>query len=373
MKKVYLVGGAVRDLLLGIEPKDQDYVVTGSTEEEMLALGYEKVGADFPVFLHPETREEYALARRERKTGPGYHGFQCEFGPDVTIEEDLSRRDLSINAMAMDMMGNLIDPYSGQADLHPIKLRHVSDAFSEDPVRVLRLARFFARYEWSTIDEDTMELARKIVKSADFAEIKVERIWKEIYKALDDTDGSSFFHCLFEFGVFGGDCKHPFFRSKAFGHTNYGFLSSVGPRLHLLHGMKSKVNPNIRLAMILSDVDGEISMESDLVSLLKLRHDILDSRSFDVWSHKHVQNTIEFIMDHRLLHSTDLTALKITMIKIVCRDFHLTSDTFFNVMNAMKEIELKPVTKGGASPRQQIINQYINQITKGKIDVQQQK
>lgn len=170
--KVYMVGGAVRDMLMGMEPKDRDYVVVGSSEAEMLKLGFTKVGADFPVFLHPETGDEYALARRERKTGTGYLGFTSEFTPDVTLEEDLSRRDLTINSIALeteeDNPGYFLvhDYFGGKDDLHAKVLRHTSNAFEEDPVRVLRVARFCARFgsEW-TIAEETKDLIRKMGKS----------------------------------------------------------------------------------------------------------------------------------------------------------------------------------------------------------------
>jgi len=144
--KTYRVGGCVRDRLLNLPESDIDWVVTGATTEEMLALGYQSVGKDFPVFLHPETKQEYALARRERKTGPGYHGFEFDTDPSISIEADLLRRDLTINAMAENQHGDLVDPYGGQQDLEARTLRHVSQAFSEDPVRVLRIARFAARY-----------------------------------------------------------------------------------------------------------------------------------------------------------------------------------------------------------------------------------
>ncbi|HBE91883.1 MAG TPA: multifunctional CCA tRNA nucleotidyl transferase/2'3'-cyclic phosphodiesterase/2'nucleotidase/phosphatase, partial [Gammaproteobacteria bacterium] len=144
--KIYLVGGAVRDELLGVPIKDRDWVVTGATPEQMTELGYRPVGSDFPVFLHPDTKEEYALARTERKSGRGYHGFVFHTSPDVTLEQDLARRDLTINAMAQDENGNVIDPYDGQRDLDNGILRHVSRAFSEDPVRLLRIARYATRY-----------------------------------------------------------------------------------------------------------------------------------------------------------------------------------------------------------------------------------
>ena len=160
--KIYLVGGAVRDALLGLPIKDKDWVVVGATPQEMLDAGYQQVGRDFPVFLHPQTREEYALARTERKSGSGYTGFTCYAAPDVTLEADLQRRDLTINAMARDDDGEIIDPYNGRDDLETRLLRHVSPAFSEDPLRVLRVARFAARYAHLgfRIAEETMTLMR---------------------------------------------------------------------------------------------------------------------------------------------------------------------------------------------------------------------
>ena len=167
--QIYLVGGAVRDKLLGIEQSDRDYVVVGSNPEKMLALGFSQVGHDFPVFLHPKTHEEYALARTESKNGTGYLGFNCDFNENITLEEDLLRRDLTINAMAMDEKGNIIDPYHGMEDLKNRILRHVSDAFVEDPLRVLRVARFYARYYHLgfKIADETKVLMRKISRSGD--------------------------------------------------------------------------------------------------------------------------------------------------------------------------------------------------------------
>ncbi|MEO6367300.1 MAG: multifunctional CCA tRNA nucleotidyl transferase/2'3'-cyclic phosphodiesterase/2'nucleotidase/phosphatase, partial [Steroidobacteraceae bacterium] len=162
--QVYLVGGAVRDALLGREVREKDYMVVGGSADELLAAGYQPVGKDFPVFLHPVTKSEYALARRERKTAPGYRGFVTEFSPDITLEEDLLRRDLTINAIAQAEDGSLVDPFSGQADLKARVLRHVSPAFSEDPVRILRVARFAARFAslGFTVHESTLKLMQKM-------------------------------------------------------------------------------------------------------------------------------------------------------------------------------------------------------------------
>ena len=183
---VYLVGGAVRDTLLGRAVVDRDWVVVGATPAEMVAAGYRPVGQDFPVFLHPETHEEYALARTERKSGPGYRGFVVDSDPSVTLEEDLSRRDLTINAMAMTDAGELIDPHGGRDDLEALRLRHVSDAFVEDPVRVLRVARFMARLAplGFTVADDTRALMRRMVDEGEVAHLVPERVWQELDRAL---------------------------------------------------------------------------------------------------------------------------------------------------------------------------------------------
>ena len=174
--QIYLVGGAVRDGLLKRPVKDRDWVVVGATPEQLLALGYEQVGADFPVFLHPKTREEYALARTERKSGQGYQGFECRFSPDVTLEQDLLRRDLTINAMAQDEQGNIVDPYGGRADLEQKILRHVSPAFAEDPLRVLRVARFAARFAplGFTIAPETLALMQHMVSAGELDHLVAE-------------------------------------------------------------------------------------------------------------------------------------------------------------------------------------------------------
>lgn len=201
--QVFMVGGAVRDMLLGLEAQDHDYVVVGSTPEEMLAAGFAKVGADFPVFLHPVTGEEYALARKEKKTGVGYLGFETEFGTDVTLEDDLSRRDLTINSMAFepdaDEPGTYLvhDYFGGQEDLHNKVLRHTSDAFQEDPVRVLRVARFRARYgsDWKVAPE-TVALVSQMAKKGVLDELTAERVWKELSRALMEPHARLFFDTL---------------------------------------------------------------------------------------------------------------------------------------------------------------------------------
>ena len=198
--KIYKVGGAVRDRLLGQPVQDHDWVVVGATPEAMLALGYKPVGRDFPVFLHPETHEEYALARTERKTAPGYKGFSFNTSSEVTLEDDLRRRDLTINAIAEDAEGNIIDPYNGQADLRAGILRHVSPAFIEDPLRVLRVARFAARYNF-TIAPETQALLREISQTQELAALAIERIWQETERALAEKQPVRFFSVLRECGA----------------------------------------------------------------------------------------------------------------------------------------------------------------------------
>lgn len=199
----FLVGGAVRDRLMGLEPKDVDFVVVGATPEQMEAAGFKQVGADFPVFLHPANGEEYALARTERKTGRGYMGFETDHSPDVTLEQDLERRDLTVNAMAMSVDdGQLFDPFGGQRDLQDRVLRHVSPAFADDPVRVLRLARFHARYgtAWK-VAPDTMEFCRQMVASGELGFLTRERVLKEFEKALSEKAPHLFFDTLRDCGA----------------------------------------------------------------------------------------------------------------------------------------------------------------------------
>lgn len=198
---IFLVGGAVRDKLMGIPVKDNDYLVVGSTPEEMIKLGYKPIGKDFPVFLHPTTKEEYALARTERKVGKGYHGFEFYASPDVTLEEDLKRRDITINAIAMDDAGNLYDPFHGIEDIKNNCIRHVSDAFSEDPLRVLRVARFKAKYKTFKVDSSTKKLLAQIVKNDEIESLSAERILTEILKGLVEEDPLGMIDTLDECGA----------------------------------------------------------------------------------------------------------------------------------------------------------------------------
>ena len=199
--KTYIVGGAVRDELLGLPVKDRDHVVVGATPEEMVARGFTPVGQDFPVFLHPQTHEEYALARTERKSGHGYKGFTVYAAPEVTLEEDLRRRDLTVNAMALDETGTIIDPYGGQADLQARVFRHVSDAFAEDPVRILRIARFAARFTDFSVAPETLTLMREIVDAGEVDALVPERVWQELSRGLMEKQPSRMFQVLRECGA----------------------------------------------------------------------------------------------------------------------------------------------------------------------------
>ncbi len=198
--KIYAVGGAVRDELLGLKVTDRDYVVVGATPQEMLRVGFKPVGKDFPVFLHPESHEEYALARTERKTARGYTGFKSHAAPDVTLEDDLARRDLTINAIARDERGRIVDPYGGVKDLEAGVLRHISPAFAEDPVRILRVARFAARFGFE-VAKETLELMRQMTRSGEVDALVAERVWQELAKGLMEAKPSRMFEVLRQSGA----------------------------------------------------------------------------------------------------------------------------------------------------------------------------
>src|ERR1700712_1591260 len=199
--KIYTVGGAVRDQLLGLAIKDRDFVVVGATPDQMVQAGFRPVGKDFPVFLHPETQEEYALARTERKTAPGYHGFVFHTAPEVTLEQDLVRRDLTINAIARADDGSLVDPFNGQSDLAARIFRHVSPAFAEDPVRILRLARFAARFADFTVAPDTLALMRSMVDAGEVDALVPERVWQEVARGLMEAAPSRMLTVLRDCGA----------------------------------------------------------------------------------------------------------------------------------------------------------------------------
>ena len=257
--KTYLVGGAVRDALLGRVAGDHDHVVVGSTPEKMLALGYLPVGKDFPVFLHPKTKEEHALARSERKTAAGYHGFVFHTDADVTLEQDLIRRDFTVNAIAQDENGNLIDPFNGQQDIQNKILRHVSPAFAEDPVRILRAARFMARFAeiGFSIAPETLELMRNMVSSGEVDALVSERVWQELKRALEETRPSAFIQAL-------RDC---------------GALKILFPEIDALFGIPQRVeyHPEVDTGLhtqMVCDMAARLAPGDALLGFAALTHDL---------------------------------------------------------------------------------------------------
>ncbi|MCG6036975.1 multifunctional CCA addition/repair protein [Acinetobacter baumannii] len=266
--QVYLVGGAVRDSLLGHPYQEKDYVVVGATPEHMLAQGFQPVGKDFPVFLHPETKEEYALARTERKSGKGYHGFQFFTDTTVSLEEDLIRRDLTINAIAMDQDGTLYDPYGGQTDLENKTLRHVSEAFAEDPLRVLRVARFAARYSayGFHIAPETLQLMQTMAESGELDALTPERVWKETSRALLEDHADIYFQTLRDCGAL----KHLFPEIDAlFGVPQRPeYHPEVDCGIHTLMSLqqacKSNYSLDVRFAVLVHDLGKALTPVNEL-------------------------------------------------------------------------------------------------------------
>jgi tRNA nucleotidyltransferase (CCA-adding enzyme) len=257
--KTYLVGGAVRDRLLGLGHGDRDFVVVGETQASMHAAGYKAVGRDFPVFLHPQTGEEYALARTERKSGRGYRGFVVHADPAVTLEEDLQRRDFTINAIAQDGDGHLIDPHGGARDIEARVLRHVSPAFGEDPLRVLRAARFMARFAGLgfTVAPETMALMRAMVASGELAELTPERVWQELRRAIASATPSAFLHTLH-------DC---------------GALAVVLPEIAALYGVPQSAehHPEVDTGAhieLVCDMAARLAPGDELIGFAALTHDL---------------------------------------------------------------------------------------------------
>jgi tRNA nucleotidyltransferase (CCA-adding enzyme) len=318
--QTYLVGGAVRDKLLARPVVDHDHVVVGSRPEDLLALGYKPVGKDFPVFLHPQTGEEYALARTERKTGHGYHGFVFQADATVTLEQDLARRDLTINAIAEDAHGALTDPYHGARDIEARVLRHVSPAFVEDPVRVLRVARFAARFAplGFTVADETMSLMQQMVRDGEVDHLVPERVWAETRKALTEAQPSAFLRVLRECGA----------------------LAVLFPEVDALYGVPQRaefhpeIDTGVHLEMVL-DAAARIAPGDDLVGFCALLHDLgkaltpADELPRHV-GHEHRGVTPLRALTERLKVPTEYAALA----EQVCRE-HL---------NAHRAFELKPAT-----------------------------
>jgi tRNA nucleotidyltransferase (CCA-adding enzyme) len=318
--QTYLVGGAVRDKLLGREAGDRDYVVVGALPDDLLALGYKPVGKDFPVFLHPDTAEEYALARTERKTGHGYHGFVFQADATVTLEQDLARRDLTINAIAEDADGALTDPFGGVGDIEARLLRHVSPAFLEDPVRVLRVARFAARFAplGFTVAAETMALMQQMVREGEVDHLVPERVWAETRKALGEAQPSAFLRVLRECGA----------------------LAVLFPEIDALYGVPQRaefhpeIDCGVHLELVL-DQAARLAPGDDLVGFCALTHDLGKALTPADVLPRHIGHEQRGVAPLRALAArlkvpTEYAALA----ELVCRE-HL---------NAHRALELKPAT-----------------------------
>jgi tRNA nucleotidyltransferase (CCA-adding enzyme) len=317
---IYLVGGAVRDKLLNRPVVDHDHVVVGARPEEMLALGYKPVGKDFPVFLHPQTGEEYALARTERKSGRGYRGFVVHADATVTLEQDLQRRDLTINAIAQDEHGALTDPYHGVRDIEARVLRHVSPAFVEDPVRVLRVARFAARFAplGFTVAEETMALMRRMVREGEVDHLVPERVWAETRKALGEPQPSAFLQVLREAGA----------------------LRVLFPEIDALYGVPQRaefhpeIDTGVHVEMVL-DAAAKLAPGDDLVGFCALMHDLGKALTPSDELPRHVGHEHRGVAPLRALAARlKVPAEHAALAELVCRE-HL---------NAHRAFELKPAT-----------------------------
>ena len=317
---IYLVGGAVRDELLGRAHGDRDYVVVGATPDALVALGFRPVGRDFPVFLHPQTNEEYALARTERKSGRGYRGFVVDADPDVTLEQDLARRDLTINAMARDEHGALVDPFHGARDLELRILRHVSPAFVEDPVRVLRVARFLARFAplGFRIADETMALMREMVANGEVEHLVPERVWAETRKALAEPQPSAFLRALRECGA----------------------LRVLFPEVDALYGVPQsaqhhpEVDCGVHLQLVL-DQAAALAPDNDLVGFCALTHDLGKALTPPDVLPRHIAHEHRGIAPLRALcERLRVPADYAQLAELTCRQ-HL---------NAHRALELKPAT-----------------------------
>ena len=315
--KIYEVGGAVRDALLDKKAKDKDWVVVGSSPEEMVSNGFKPIGKDFPVFLHPTSKEEYALARTERKTGHGYHGFNFYYGKEVTLEEDLSRRDFTINAIAKDSDGNIIDPYGGRDDIKNKIFRHVSDAFSEDPLRAIRLARFhtYEHLKDFVIDKATEKMLEEIVSSGEIANLSSDRIWTETDRALSSENPNIFFEVIMEYKMhspFFNKLRIPICDTSSNNLIRWAELQinndfSLGDFLPVPNAQKNSSDVLMRLIKITKDM----SSESLIDFLPKVNMERNQSLIIDLCCLPHLSDSNDLIL--RLLANTikaDFSVLK---------------------------------------------------------------
>lgn len=317
--KIYCVGGAVRDRLLGLSVQDHDWVVVGGTPEEMVAKGFQPVGKDFPIFLHPATHEEYALARTERKTSPGYKGFVIHASPEVTLEQDLLRRDFTINAIAEDADGNLIDPFNGVADLRAGILRHVSNAFGEDPVRILRAARFAARFSFS-IAPETLSLMRDMVENGEADSLVAERVWQELSRGLMEKRPSLFFETL----------------------RNCGALAKIIPEVNALFGVPQpeKYHPEIDCGIhTMLVVDNAAKHEYPLeVRYAALTHDLGKATTPKAVLPRHTGHELRSVALARAL-SLRLRASS------ECRDLALLAARYHGDIHRAKELRAETIIR----------------------------
>jgi tRNA nucleotidyltransferase (CCA-adding enzyme) len=318
--RIYLVGGAVRDSLLGLDVADRDFVVVGATPEEMRAEGFRPIGKDFPVFLHPSTQEEYALARTERKTGRGYHGFAFQADPSVTLEQDLERRDLTIIGMGMDEVGAIVDPFGGRRDLEARVLRHVSPAFAEDPVRVLRVARFAARYAplGFRVADETLALMRRMFDDGEVDHLVAERVWAETRKALTEPEPSAFLRAL----------------------RACGALRVIFPEVDALYGVPQRaefhpeVDTGAHVELVL-DAAARLAPGDDLVGWCALVHDLGKALTPADELPRHVMHEHRGVEPVRAISARlRVPAEHAVLAELVCR-FHL---------DAHRALELRPST-----------------------------
>ena len=321
---VYLVGGAVRDQLLNLPVKDRDWVIVGATPQTLIDLGYQQVGKNFPVFLHPQSKEEYALARTERKSGQGYTGFICDFSAEITLEQDLIRRDLTINAMAQDLQGNLYDPYHGADDLRQRILRHVSPAFVEDPLRVLRVARFAARYHHLgfTIAPDTLQLMQTLTQQGELQHLTAERVWAETEKALNEKNPEIYFETLRQVGA----------------------LAVLFPELDALYGVPNpaKYHPEIdsfvHTMMVLQQatlLSEQVDCHKSAVRFAAICHDLGKARTpKSNWPHHHGHEKLGIVPTRNLCKRLKVPSYYQQLAELTC-EYHT---------HIHKIVELRPET-----------------------------
>ena len=321
---VYLVGGAVRDQLLNLPVKDRDWVIVGATPQTLIDLGYQQVGKDFPVFLHPQSKEEYALARTERKSGQGYTGFICDFSAEITLEQDLIRRDLTINAMAQDLQGNLYDPYHGADDLRQRILRHVSPAFVEDPLRVLRVARFAARYHHLgfTIAPETLQLMQTLTQQGELQHLTAERVWAETEKALNEKNPEIYFETLRQVSA----------------------LALLFPELDALYGVPNpaKYHPEIdsfvHTMMVLQQatlLSEQVDCHKSAVRFAAICHDLGKAKTpKSNWPHHHGHEKLGITPTHNLCKRLKVPSYYQQLAELTC-EYHT---------HIHKIVELRPET-----------------------------